>query len=299
VTVTPADEGPHPPGPELRWAESWLFDFWSLGSPGGPPLGGWCRLTLVPSAGVVWYHAFLAGTGRQLVAVIDTEVPPPGPSLEIRTTGLWATHICETPHDHWTVGLEAFALGVDDPAEIYGRQFGDRVPLGFDLEWEGDGPVVDGGGSASGYDQTCRVSGEVLVGPEVIDLDGLGRRERRWGPATAWDARWFRFHGTLDDRTEVSATVEDGDLASAAGSLGGVPVEVVEISEALGAGARPERARAVLGDVEIDIEPQAVTPVELIDVENRSTRCPRALCRFTAGDGRAGAGWAEWNLPQR
>ena len=38
-----------------------------------------------------------------------------------------------------TLGCEAFAVGVDDPAEVYGDLRGDRVPFGLDLEWETDG----------------------------------------------------------------------------------------------------------------------------------------------------------------
>ena len=47
---------------------------------------------------------------RPLVLVRDHDVPlPGGRSLEVRTSGLWADHTCETPLEHWTVGVEAFA----------------------------------------------------------------------------------------------------------------------------------------------------------------------------------------------
>ena len=47
-------------------------------------------------------------------------------SLEVRAEGLWADHTVEVPFDHVTLGCEAFALGTDDPAEVYGGR-GDRV----------------------------------------------------------------------------------------------------------------------------------------------------------------------------
>lgn len=296
MTVSAGDEAAHPPGSELRWSESWTFDFWSADG----SLGGWSRIALQPNSGTAWYHAFLTGSHRQLVAVIDTEVPlPPARSLEIRTTGLWATHICETPHDHWTIGLEAFGVGLDDPAELYGRQYGDPVPLGFDLEWEEEGVVDTTSDPTVTYHQPCRVSGEVLVGDEVIDFDGHGRRERHWGPRRGWDSRWFRAHGRLADGTVFTTAVIDGDLAGAGGSIDGQPVDVVEVQESMGADGIPQRARIRLAALGLDLEVLATTPLALLDVEQRSTLAPRALCRVSTGDGRRGMGWAEWNVPQR
>jgi hypothetical protein len=299
VSIQSSDEHRHAPGPELRWSEAWTFDF--VADDGS--LGGWSRLTLLPNAGTAWYHAFLAGPDRQLVAVIDNEVPLPTRSLEIRTTGLWATHICETPHDHWTIGLEAFGLGVDDPAELYGRQLGDRVPLGFDLEWEADGPVDDTADVTSTYHQPCRVSGEILVGSEVIDFIGHGGREHHWGVRREWDARWFRVHGRLDDGTAFTASVVDGDLAAAGGSLDGTPADVVHASQSMSSAGIPAAARIRLGadgaQLEIGLDPVSITPLEVVDAEQRRARTPRALCRCATADGRSGHAWAEWNEPQR
>src|SRR5690606_22627317 len=139
----------------------------------------------------------------------EPDAPTVDRTLEFRTTGLWAAHICETPFDHWTVGLEAFGLGIDDPAELYGRQWGDVVPLGFDLEWEALGPPEETGAVATRFDQPCRVTGEVLVGADVIDLDGHGRRGRWWGDWPGWTARWFDAHARLADGTVVRSTAAD------------------------------------------------------------------------------------------
>lgn len=293
MSPTPADELPHVAGQELRWSESWAFDFWS--SDGS--VGGWSRLAVLPNAATAWYHAFLTGTHRQLVAVVDTEVPVPAGSLEIRTEGLWATHICETPHAHWTIGLEAFGVGLDDPRELYGRQFGDRVPLGFDLEWEEDGRVDDGSDATVTYHQPCTVSGEILVGAEEIDFVGFGRRERHWGVRRGWDARWFRAHGRLDDGTRFTAAIVDGDLATAGGTLDGVPVDVTEVGESMAADGIPRNGRVRLGGLALGFDPVGPTPLEVTDLESRRARAPRALCRVTAADGRRGWGWTEWNVP--
>jgi hypothetical protein len=171
-----ADERPHPPGDHPGWGESWSFEFFTAAG-----LGGYVTLTLFPSRGAAWYWAYLVGDGGGgPVAVIDDDAPLPRPpgSLELRTEGLWADHICETPLDHWTIGNEAFALRFDDPDEVFGRQRGERVPLGFDLEWE---TAAASARIDDGYAVPCVVHGEVLVGHDRLAINGSGWRDHRWG----------------------------------------------------------------------------------------------------------------------
>lgn len=287
----PSDERRHQPGPEVRWAESWSFEF----TADDGALGGWARLTLVPHTSTAWYHGFLTGPDRQLVAVLDHEVPLPLDDLEIRATGLWATHICETPFDHWTIGLEAFGLGVDDVREIYGRQFGDRVPLGFDLEWEADAVPVPL--TADGYQQACEVSGEILVGDEEIDFVGSGWRDHRWGVLSYWDRRWVHVRGRLDDGSRFSAQMVDGDLSTATGFVDGAAVDVAEVRQTMASPGVPAGARVRLGGLDLAFDAHGVTPVEVVDVEGRRALAPRALCRVVANDGRGGNAWVEMHDP--
>ena len=98
-------------------------------------------LVIAAQIGVDWARSRtslqLAVLGRgQPIVIADVGAPPPNPGLEVRTSGLWADHVCESPYEHWSYGLEAFALALDDPAELLGRGFGDRVPLGWELEFE-------------------------------------------------------------------------------------------------------------------------------------------------------------------
>ncbi|MDE0802101.1 MAG: hypothetical protein OSA99_02140 [Acidimicrobiales bacterium] len=295
MTVGRVDENRHEPGKQIRWCESWSFDF----SSDDGSIGGWARLSLFPNigrAGIAWYQAFVTGPQQQLVAVIDHAVPLPPSDLEIRTTGLWATHICETPHDHWTIGLEAFGLGVDDPGEIYGRQFGDRVPLGFDLEWEAVAPSEPVGRDR--YRQPCGVTGELLVGSEEIDLDATGWRAHRWGLFGAWDDRSIDVCGRLDDGTTFASTVVNGDLATAVGTLAGNTATVGESSLATGDHGLPVAGRVRLDGVEIGLDVVGATPLELVDPEQRVARTPHAMCRCTTADGRAGSAWIEVAEPR-
>jgi hypothetical protein len=91
--------------------------------------------------------------GRWLVVREEVEAPK-GRDVDLRGPGLWLSLVCETPGEHWTIGLEAFALAVDHPDD----ERGDLVALGLDLEWEAPG----------------RVHGEVLVADARWDVDEPG-----------------------------------------------------------------------------------------------------------------------------
>ena len=76
----------------------------------------------------------------------------------VRAEGLWAELVCETPDEHWSFGLEAFGVRFDDEAEAATSDRGERVAVGFDLEWE----------------TPDRVFGELLLGRRRIEVDGRG-----------------------------------------------------------------------------------------------------------------------------
>lgn len=289
----PADEHPHDPVAD-GWSETWSFDFASADG----ELGGWVALTRF--ADHAWYQASLAGPHRQLLTVLDHQVPFRTNPMEVRTTGLWADHTCETPLDHWTLGLETFALGLDDPLELHGRQHGDSVALGFDLEWETDGPVLEHPQPAGveGYELACRVHGEVLVGRDVIDLEGVGTRSHRWGPLDwAGDGGWH-LSGVVEGPTQWSVDHRGGATHVVRVREGGV----VGSSDVRGQVTTDEHglptgATVDLGDGRLRAEVLAVTPVP-IELDGSQVRRPRALARLRTHDGWVGVGWLELRGPE-
>jgi hypothetical protein len=270
--VAPADERRHPPGADRAWEESWYFDFVSRGG----ALAGFARLTLRPGDGRAWWWSAVVGPDRPLVMVRDHDVPLPKPkTLEIRTSGLWAEPVCETPLEHWGVGLEAFAVALDDPADAYGSERGDPVPVGFDLEWEAAGTAVEVDHNG-GYGQPCTVHGEVLVGHERLVVAGRGARAHGWGPRPWWTSSWTWTAGSLDDGTPVGF-----DAGSQA---------VFELDDRglLHAG----RCRSTSG-VAVRLEPVFHAPLQVPSEEGPKSRLARAACRAEAQDGRSGWAWAE------
>lgn len=174
------DERPHLPGPEAGWEESWTFDL--LARDDG--LGGFVRLGL--RGGRATFQAALVRPGRPLVVVVDEDLlPPRGRTLEVRGEGLWTALELESPLEHWTVGMEAFGVALDDPAEVRLGCRGDRTALGTDLEWETTGPLVE---TVAGYALPCLVTGELLVGSETLAIEADGWRSHEWGPgAERWE----------------------------------------------------------------------------------------------------------------
>ena len=305
VELTVADELAHPPGDERLWGESWYFDFTNREG----TLGGYVRLGLYPNLGVAWYWACLVGEGRPLVTVIDHEVAlPKAPSLEIRADGLWADHVVETPFDHMTLGCEAFAVarrrpgrGLRRPPRRSGAvrlrpRVGDR-PGGL-YPWIG----------TTRYEVSCNVHGEILVGDETIDFDGIGQRDHSWGVRDWWSLGWVwtagrpRRRHPLPHRTDPCSRHGRvrARLRAAARRRRAADRRVPRRARTLGEHGFPTSGEITCGPLELAVEPRYFSPVHLVDEGpdgTRHARFPRALCRFETADGRSGVGWTEWNQP--
>lgn len=146
------------------------------------------RLALRPEERRAWYWAAFLRPGVGPVVVADHDVPfPRGRSLEIRSEALWAEFICETAGEHWSIGLEAFAVDLEDPDDAYSGEIGHRVALGFDLEWEVEAEfLASTPAGAAGLRGFGAVRGEVLLGRARIDFDGRGRFRHARHRADPW-----------------------------------------------------------------------------------------------------------------
>lgn len=141
-------------------------------------------LALWPLAGRAGYWAGVVEAGERVVSVAEWDISLPRASagFELRGPGLWADAVCEDPFVHWSYGLEAFALRYEDPTDAITSQRGERVPLGYELEWEATAAAIDLGNSASSsvdYRQGGIAHGEVLIGAATYDVAGYGCRSHR------------------------------------------------------------------------------------------------------------------------
>lgn len=267
--VHPSDERSHRPGPEPSWEESWTLAFVADGG----ALAGSIRLALRPHDRVAWWWSHVLRRGRPLVAVRDHEVEVPREGqLEVRASGLWGSLVCESGLDHWSYGMEAFGVELDDPRDAVGAERGQPVAVGFDLEWEAS-ELASGHLGGVGYDQGGVVHGEVLVGSERIELDGFGARTHDWG-----DPRWW----TGPPRGRASVRLDDGRWFHG-------PLHEGEADRGLLRAGR-------LPTAGLTLEPMTHAPVR-VPRSGADSVLARAVCRARADDGGAGWGWAEWLVP--
>ena len=174
MPVEPADDFPHEQQGEMS-VEQWQFDFWSPDH----DLGGWIHFAYDAASRSAWYVAALLGAQRSLVLVVDPHIRIKrlSPSLEFRAEGIWAQHVCETPLRHWTVGLEAFGVTLDEPEDAMGDQWGTRTAVGLDLEWE---HAAEPEQRDTGFSQESLVNGEVLINDMSFNVSTTGARTRSW-----------------------------------------------------------------------------------------------------------------------
>lgn len=131
------------------------------------------------------FQLVVIGLDPKPVVLVEQAIPLPVDRWELRASGIWADHVCETPLEHWSYGLEAFALVVDDGRELLDRGYGHRVPLGWEIEFVGDADRVVSAQPlserAGGYTQPGRVDGELLSATGSHPFTGPALRRHRWG----------------------------------------------------------------------------------------------------------------------
>jgi hypothetical protein len=282
--MDPADERAHEPG-----AASW-WETWHLDAATDAGLGISLRLACAPALGVAWWwtHVLLPEVAGPVV-VRDHEVGLPRQGLEVRADGLWGELTCEAPFEHWTYGLEAFGVRLDDPADSLRGEIGERVAVGLDIEWEVD---VDADApheyrsnpELHGYEQFGRVHGEVLLERSRWELDAVGLRSHTWGVP--------RF-----DRPAYSAWFHS---PSGSESIPDLHTETRRRPDGL-----PVAARSVASDrLTIDAEVMGLVTIPLVGPGGEPAVLSRGLCRYHVDRHEVdptverGIGWSTWLDPE-
>lgn len=141
-----------------------------------PGVSGLLRLEVDPTVMIARAGVVLEPSGQPLVALVAEDLPVPARGLEIRGPAVWLELVCETPLDHWTVGLEAFGVAIDDAEPITADTRGVVTPIGLDLDLDTvePGPTSERGALRI----PIRVHGEVLIGSGGHEIDGGGVRWR-------------------------------------------------------------------------------------------------------------------------
>ena len=165
-----------------------------------------------PATGRACFQTLVWRAFEDPLVISDVEMPISA-TWEFRTSGLWADHICETPFRHWSYGLEAFALGIDDPSELLGRAMGHRLPLGWDMDFVSDeDPVFTTAlsESAGSYHQQGTVSAELLFADGSLEIEGPAERSHGWGQEPLVDFDVAATASRRSERAEVALPTFDG-----------------------------------------------------------------------------------------
>lgn len=285
-----ADDRRHSFGDHQRWRERFSFEF-----AGDAGVGSSLRMELRPAEQRAWFWVHVVEVGCGLISVCDFDLAlPRGTSLSVRGDGLWSDLICETPFEHWSMGLEAFGVRLDDPADAFRGEFGERVAVGFDLEWEATSPPVSH--SLEGEDiseQPGVVFGEILLGADSIDFSGRGHRSHSWGVEPVLAAGAHRASVQIGDDVAVVIEQRGGETWGWFWSGGEQRALLdVDVATDVGADGLAVSARYVLdGDYVMNASVVGLAPVLIPGVPER--RVVRALCRYETPHG-VGNGWAEW-----
>jgi hypothetical protein len=296
TAVEPADDARHEPGAGAWWSEAWHLD-----AARADGTGISVRLECYPNRGVAWFCAHLVLPDLPgPVVVRDHEVALPRQGLEVRAEGLWAELWCETPLEHWTYGLEAFGVRLDDPHDALTSERGERVAVGLDLEWEEGAPCHARGPDwpVRGLVQAGAVHGEVLLGRSRFELDAWGERRHSWG-----ERDWFGRRGWACGLRagDLVAHVSAAEPAAVDGYAwrGGAAATRVRSARAETHRRRdglPVAARYVVDDAwESEVEVLGLAPVPLRDGARRATLA-RAVCRYRVEEA-SGIGWSSWLDP--
>ena len=299
LTPEAADEGPHQPGDEPLWSESWYFDF----ADDTQGIGGWVRLGLIPNQGTAWVNALVCGPGMPTVALNDFEVTLPADPRRVHTDALDLSLAATDPLRSYRVSVRGRGEAFDDPAGLLHGGTGRPVDLTLELEFSTAGTPYQYRITPR-YEIPCTVTGTATVAGREFTLSAVpGQRDHSWGVRDWWSMDWVWSALHLEDGTHLHGVdiripgippVGIGYIQQ-----GGEFVELQSVTadKSFGDNGLPVSTTIALapGGVEVSVDVKGHAPVLLTSPDGKISHFPRAWAGVTAADGRRGVGWVEWN----
>jgi hypothetical protein len=212
-------------GREPAWSESTYFNFHDRSS----GLAGFSRIGYRPNEGSADATLFLFLPGGGAVAVLersDAETVGDDP----RVGGI--AHKRGFDLTRWKLGCAAKGIGFARAGDLdvgsAPSRAGSVVEVEAQLDFTAAMPPFGTSGrrqrsaaaaasaaavAAGHFEQACRVRGEVWIGDGTYVVDGLGLRDRSWGPrdwSAVWGWRWFSIPFSEDFAIGVHAVMFPG-----------------------------------------------------------------------------------------
>ena len=203
--LEPQDEYPHDPGDAKNYNESMYFNVFDAKT----KTGGWFRIgnrpneqyaemticLYLPDGRVAFMFQRPNITGNTELNAGGLKIEVVEPFKKLRVTYSGKALVMTQPHD-MADPKQAFA---DNP----------RVPCTIELDYEGVSPMYGGetvredgtpieidpekSFAKAHYEQHCAAKGFFTVGDERFEIDGVGLRDKSWGPRHWQAIDWYRW----------------------------------------------------------------------------------------------------------
>ena len=322
TVLEPEDEYTHEPDAASNYNESMYLNVFDAGQ----EVGGWFRLGNRVHEGHAEMSVCIYLTGGRIGFVygrprIENNDRMDAGGLKIEVV---------TPFEHLRLTYDGEVCLLEDPLQMANprRAFADNpmVPCSVQLDFRGISPMYGGrpvyedgteieidaetSFAKAHYEQHVAATGTITVGDEVIDVDGLGLRDKSWGPRHWQALHWYRWLPLVfgPDLAMMISVIggEDPDVAPRQGGMVLADGRYSLIRECriesdwdeneYQTGMRcwvrtDERTYEVSGEVIslIPLRNRRTTP----DGETLVTRITEAMTRYEC-DGRTGIGMSEY-----
>ena len=203
--LEPQDEYPHEPGPAKNYNESMYLNVFDHQR----RMGGWFRIGNRPNehyaemsvciylpdgrVGFMFARPEISDNSRMAAGGLSVEVTEPFKRLEVRYSGKLL--LLERPFE------------MADPKSAWRNN--PSVPCTVAIDYTGLSPMYGGAAvkedgtpidvdpeksfAPAHYEQHCAAKGTITVGDEVLEIDGLGLRDKSWGPRHWQAIDWYRW----------------------------------------------------------------------------------------------------------
>lgn len=205
MVLEPEDEYTHEPDEASNYNESMYLNAFDLGD----EVGGWFRLGNRVNEGYAEMTVCVYLPGGRVG--FSYQRPKIDNNDKMEAGGL-SIEVIE-PFEHLEVRYSGKVCLLDEPGQMTDPRTAFKnnpwVECEVDLDYHGVSPMyggrpVNADGSdietdaeksfaKAHYEQHCRVTGTIRVGEEVLDIDGLGLRDKSWGPRYWQAIEWYRW----------------------------------------------------------------------------------------------------------
>jgi hypothetical protein len=324
VTVLePQDEYPHDPGTAPNYNESMYLNAFDLER----QVGGWFRIGNRVNEGYAEMTVCLYLPGGRVAFMFGR--PSIADNAALDAAGLRIDVV--EPFEHLRLSYDGDVVLLDEPRQMRDprRAFRDnpRVPATVVLDFHGVSPMwggkrvyEDGGDvevdaaqsfASAHYEQHVRAEGTFTVDGERFDIDGLGLRDKSWGPRYWQAIAWYRwlpmvFGSDFAMMLTVQGRGDDGSDVNRGGMVlrDGVYDTVVDCRIESDFDDNHEQTAMrcwarTRGGEEYEVNGEVISLVPLRnrrhtpDGEELFTRITEAMTRYRCGD-RVGIGMSEY-----